>query len=100
VRWDLLQAMTPAKRQAQRGIVPLLDPNAPTGVARQPVSALKIWWALQNSFIPRAASVVDSDGFQDVKSQDLRVAVHTLRWGFRADVRKHSTGFGINCSAN
>jgi hypothetical protein len=34
-----VQAVTPAKRQAQRGIVGLLDPNGLTTVARQPASA-------------------------------------------------------------
>ena len=36
-----VQAVTPAKRQAQRGIVGLLDPNGLTTVARQPASASK-----------------------------------------------------------
>jgi site-specific recombinase XerD len=30
-----VQAVTPAKREAQRGITGLLDPNGPTRVARQ-----------------------------------------------------------------
>ena len=34
-----VQAVTPAKREAQRGIVGLLDPNGPTRVARLPASA-------------------------------------------------------------
>ena len=36
-----VQAVTPAKRRAQRGIVGLLDPNGPTKVARPLASARK-----------------------------------------------------------
>ena len=41
-----VQAITPAKRAAQRGIVGLLDPCGPTREAEKDGKSLKRWWAL------------------------------------------------------
>ena len=49
---------------------------------------------LREAYILAAQYAYERD--QDVTPEDLCGAVHTLRWGFTADVSKHSVGFGIN----